>query len=89
MTKAEIQRQVLDLPEEERLKVAEAIWASLDNQDALPLPHWQRDLLDERLASSESEEGETGKTSRQRSGRLTGDSSPIQVSGHTRSTWTG
>ncbi len=57
MTKAEIQRQVLDLPEEERLKVAEAIWASLDNQDALPLPHWQRDLLDERLASSESEEG--------------------------------
>jgi putative addiction module component (TIGR02574 family) len=57
MTKAEIQRQVLDLPEEERLEVAEAIWASLDDQQALPLPQWQRELLDERLASSEGEEG--------------------------------
>lgn len=57
MTKAEIQRQVLDLPQEERLEVAEAIWASLDDQQALPLPQWQRELLDERLASSENEEG--------------------------------
>lgn len=57
MTKAEIKQQVMELPEEERLEVAEAIWASLDNLDARPLPSWQRDLLDERLASLETEEG--------------------------------
>jgi putative addiction module component (TIGR02574 family) len=57
MTKAEIQRQVMELPEQERLEVAEAIWASLDDPDARPLPSWQRDLLDERLASAETEEG--------------------------------
>lgn len=57
MTKAEIQRQVMELPEEERLEVAEAIWASLDDPDARSLPSWQRDLLDERLASAGTEEG--------------------------------
>jgi len=57
MTMAEIKRQVLELQEEERLEVAEAIWASLDNPDASPLPSWQRDLLDERLASIGTEEG--------------------------------
>jgi putative addiction module component (TIGR02574 family) len=57
MTKAEIERQVLELPETERLEIAEAIWTSLSNPDALPLPQWQRELLDERLASSEAEEG--------------------------------
>jgi putative addiction module component (TIGR02574 family) len=57
MTKAEIQQQVMRLPEEERLEVAEAIWATLDNPDASSLPSWQRDLLDERLASAGTEEG--------------------------------
>jgi putative addiction module component (TIGR02574 family) len=57
MTKAEIQRQVMELPEEERLEIAETIWSSLDNPNALPLPPWQRDLLDERRASLETEEG--------------------------------
>lgn len=57
MTKTEIQRKVLELPESERLEVAEAIWASLDRRDALPLPDWQRQLLDERLAGSMDEEG--------------------------------
>ena len=57
MTKAEIQRQVMELSEQERLEVAEAIWASLDDPDARPLPSWQRDLLNERLASAGTEEG--------------------------------
>jgi putative addiction module component (TIGR02574 family) len=57
MTKAEIQREVMELPEDERLEVADAIWASLDDLDAHPLPSWQRDLLSERLASTGSEEG--------------------------------
>lgn len=57
MTKAEIKRQVMELPEQERLEVADAIWASLDDPNALPLPQWQKNLLDERLSSLESEEG--------------------------------
>ena len=57
MTKAELQRQALELPENERLELADTIWASLSDPDVLSLPTWQRDLLDERLASSEAEEG--------------------------------
>jgi putative addiction module component (TIGR02574 family) len=57
MTRIELERKVLELPEEERLEVAEAIWASLDDPDAVPLPYWQRELLAERLAESETEEG--------------------------------
>ncbi len=57
MTKAEIQRQILEMPERDRLELAEAIWATIREPDALPLPGWQRDLLGERLAASESEEG--------------------------------
>lgn len=49
--------KVMALPEEERLEIAEAIWSSLDNPNALPLPQWQKDLLDERLASLGTEEG--------------------------------
>ncbi|HEX2224929.1 MAG TPA: addiction module protein [Thermoanaerobaculia bacterium] len=57
MTKSEIQREILELPEQERLELAEAIWASIEDPNALPLPEWQRNLLDERLAESEAEEG--------------------------------
>jgi len=57
MTRAEIQLKVMELPEEERLEIAEAIWSSLDDPNALPLPQWQKDLLDERLASLGTEEG--------------------------------
>ena len=55
MTKTELERQVLELPEEERLEVAEAIWASL--AENRPLAEWQKELLDERLAASENEPG--------------------------------
>lgn len=57
MTKAEIQKQIMELPEEERLEIADAVWASLSESNAIPLPQWQKDLLAERLASVESEEG--------------------------------
>ncbi len=57
MTKIEIQRQIMTLPEVERLEIADAVWASLADPDTLPLPRWQRDLLDERLADSVGEEG--------------------------------
>lgn len=57
MNTAELKHQVLELPEPERLEVAEAIWQSLEDPDSLPLPEWQKDLLDERLAASENEVG--------------------------------
>jgi len=57
MTRAEIQLKVMELPQEERLEIAEAIWSSLDDPNVLPLPQWQKDLLDERLASLGTEEG--------------------------------
>jgi len=57
MTKVELKQHVMELPEEDRLEVADAIWASLSNSDALPLPEWQKNLLDERLSSLEAEEG--------------------------------
>ncbi|HSS75662.1 MAG TPA: addiction module protein [Thermoanaerobaculia bacterium] len=57
MTKGEIQQEVMELPEDERLEVAEAIWASLDNLNSHPLPSRQKDLLAERLASVGTEEG--------------------------------
>lgn len=57
MTKVEIQREVMELPEEERIEIAEAIWSSLGDPNVLPLPQWQRDLLNERLPSVDTEEG--------------------------------
>jgi len=57
MTQSDIRQQVLDLPEDERLEIADAIWESLEDPDSLPLPAWQRELLDERLASAKHDEG--------------------------------
>jgi putative addiction module component (TIGR02574 family) len=57
MTRAEIEQQALELTERERLELAEALWTSVAAADALPLRDWQRDLLDERLALAETEEG--------------------------------
>ena len=57
MTRAEIQQEIMELPEEERLEIADAIWTSLSDPDSMPLPQWQKDLLAERLASAEEEEG--------------------------------
>jgi putative addiction module component (TIGR02574 family) len=51
MTRAELERQILELPEDERLEIAEAIWASLSEPHLLP--EWQRELLDERLAAGD------------------------------------
>ena len=55
MTKAQLQEQILELPIEERLEVAEAIWASLEASAESPLPDWQRQLLDERIAAAEAD----------------------------------
>lgn len=52
----ELKREVLQLPVEERLELAEAIWDSLE-QDAppSPLPEWQREILDERISEDDAD----------------------------------
>lgn len=52
MTKTELQRSALELPPQERQELVEALWESLEAEPA-PLPAWQRELLDERLAELE------------------------------------
>jgi putative addiction module component (TIGR02574 family) len=52
MTKTELQRSALELPPTERQELVEALWESLETEPA-PLPTWQRDLLDERMAELE------------------------------------
>ena len=68
MTRAEIKQEALSLPEPDRLELAEALWASLNepgsSPGAQPLPDWQKQLLDERLQSSADEEGETWESVR-------------------------
>jgi putative addiction module component (TIGR02574 family) len=49
MTKEEIQK-LLELPAEERLELAQALWQSLEaDVGALPVTEAQRAVLDERL----------------------------------------
>ena len=57
MTKTEVHRQALELPEEERFQLAEELWASLEDPNAFqgPLPQWHKDLLDERLEESKND----------------------------------
>ncbi len=61
MTRVEIERQALTLPEQDRYELADVLWASLDGPGVSlgsPLPEWQKRLLDDRLAVSVAEEGE-------------------------------
>jgi putative addiction module component (TIGR02574 family) len=56
MTKMELRSQALQLPVEDRLELAEALWESLEQEPVQPeLPGWQREVLDERLAADEAE----------------------------------
>ena len=56
MTKSELQRQALQLPVEERMELAEALWESVEREgDQPPLAVWQREILDERLAADEED----------------------------------
>ena len=52
MTKAQVQRQALELPPEDRIALAVEIWDSLSAKD-IRVPDWQRDLIRERLAELE------------------------------------
>lgn len=49
MTKVELKREILSLPVEERLELAETIWDSLEQSAEQPaLPEWQRRILNVR-----------------------------------------
>ena len=50
MTKTELQREVLELPAEERVELGGLIQRSLEEA---PLTDWQQQLLDKRLAEDE------------------------------------
>lgn len=55
MNKGEIKSEALQLPVEDRLDLAEALWESLDQEPVQPeLPAWQREVLDQRLAADDS-----------------------------------
>ena len=62
MTKAEVHQHALQLPETERFRLAEELWASLSDPNAVAppveLPQWQKDLLDERIAASADDPGQ-------------------------------
>ncbi len=57
MTKADLEREILQLPVHERLDLAEAIWESLEDNSAQPppLPAWQREILDECIAEDDAD----------------------------------
>ena len=56
MTKAQLKHEALQLPIEERLEIAEAIWESLESTpDQPPLSDWQRRILDDRIAEDDAD----------------------------------
>lgn len=56
MTKAELKRQVLRLPLEEQLELAEDIWEGVERETVQPaLPEWQKKVLQERIAEEDAE----------------------------------
>jgi len=56
MTKTDLKREVLSLPVEDQLELAEAIWDRVEREaPRSSLPEWQRSLLDERIAADDAE----------------------------------
>lgn len=54
----ELKKEALRLPEQERMALAEELWASIEEPNDLrprELPQWQKDLLDRRLEEDEGE----------------------------------
>lgn len=55
MTKDQLKYQALSLSVEDRLEIAEAIWESLEEDEAeTEIPDWQRTLLDERISNDDA-----------------------------------
>jgi putative addiction module component (TIGR02574 family) len=60
MTDTDLRDTVLQLPPQERLKLVEVLWGSLD-QDSVPMTEWQMRLLDERI-EADDESPDTGSS---------------------------
>ena len=52
LAKSEIQREALNLPAQEPIKLVVEFWDSLAPGE-IPIPDWQRDLIRDRLAALE------------------------------------
>jgi putative addiction module component (TIGR02574 family) len=51
MSQRALRDQALELPPAERLQLVEDLWESLaQSPDAVPVPDWHRELLDDRVA---------------------------------------
>lgn len=62
MTLTQIREQALSRPIEERVELADELWASIQHdQDKLPLWPWQAEILEERLRKLD-EKAEGGST---------------------------
>ncbi|MGE3916080.1 MAG: addiction module protein [Hyphomicrobiaceae bacterium] len=49
---------LLRLPPADRLAIAEALWSSLTTEpDGVPVPDWHRDVLNERIAKDDHDDG--------------------------------
>ena len=60
MTAAMVE-ELLKLSAEERMELAQTLWDSVDTGEGkgyLPIPSWQRQILDERLADVEANPGD-------------------------------
>ena len=56
MSQRRLRDEILQLPPAERLQLVEEIWGSLaQSPDAVPVPDWHRELLDDRLANPAEE----------------------------------
>ena len=70
--KRELVAEILALPVEERVRLAEAIWDSISEvPDALPVTEWQKQEVDRRLAEFEANPDE-GSTLEDVFGRIRG-----------------
>ncbi len=56
MTKAQILREVLELPTADRLDLAMVVWESLESEpsEGPPLQTWHREILDQRIAEDDA-----------------------------------
>lgn len=55
MTRIELEKEILRLPVEEQLALAEVIWERMEKQAQPLIPDWQKDILDERIRADDAD----------------------------------
>ena len=70
MINADTLDELLALPAEDRLILAEALWDSLAREPSkVPVPDWHREIIEQRLAEDDAEP-DSGETWAELRGRL-------------------